>query len=185
MKKIFYITLIIIGFTLMGCPYEADIELNTYEESIKIDKKLLGQWVAFHEDGSREELSLIKAARSVFDVSHKQFGKNNKFEGKFKYRAYPTEIGGFVVFNIEKLDEGKYLFAKYGWTGKNEFYLQAVNDDFVTENFKVDSVTTKNLRTFITENINNEELYDPKLEFYRKDSPEYHKVRMFMKKSGF
>ena len=51
--------------------------------------------------------------------------------------------------------------------------------------FKVDTVTTENLRAFITENVNKEAMYGDKLEFYRKGSPEYDKVRMFMRKSGF
>ncbi|MCO6499289.1 MAG: hypothetical protein J5I47_02810 [Vicingus serpentipes] len=184
MKLKVYLILLITSIVMIGCPYEAEVELNTYEESIRIDKKLLGIWIAFHDDGSREEMLLTKAAASVFDVIHKQYEPNNKLSGRFNYRAYPTEISDYVIFNIETQD-GKYLFAKYGWTGKNTFYLQAVNKDFVNENFKVDSVTTENLRDFITQHVNNEKLYDDKLEFYRKDSPEHERVKTFMRKSGF
>jgi len=184
MKLLIYITFTLISIVLVGCPYEADIELNTYEEAIRIDKKLLGQWVAYHENSSREEILFSKAAASVFDVTHKQYEPNNKLDGQFQYRVYPTEINGYVIFNIEKPD-GKYLFAKYGWTGKNTFYLQTIKKEFVDEHFKVDSITTENLRHFIYEQVNNRELYDDKLEFYRKDSPEHEKMKLFMKKSGF
>jgi len=140
--------------------------------------------VGYHEDGSREEVLFSKAAASVFDVTHKEYEANNKLGGRFQYRVYSTEIGDYELFNIEKQD-GKYLFAKFGWTGKNTFYLQAVNKDYMDKNFKVDSVTTQNLRHFISEHVNNEKLYDEKLEFYRRDSPEHEKVKTFMRKSGF
>ncbi len=169
----------------MACPYEGEVELNTYEESVKVDKKLIDDWVSFNEEGGREELSITKLAKSVFQVYHKQFGKGNKLESRESYRAYATEIDGYDIFNIESKDEGKYLFSKYGWTGKNEFYVQFIDSEYMAANYKADSVTTENLRAFITENVNKEEMYSEKIEFYRKHSPEYEKVRMFMRKSGF
>lgn len=184
MKKLFYASLVITAFLFVGCPYEGNVELNTYEDSLKTDKKLEGEWVAFHADGGREELYIEKAAKSVLSVIHKQYGEKNKLEGNFKYRVYSTEISGYTIFNIENT-EGKYLYTKFGWTGKNEFYVQFIDADYMENNYKVDSVTTENLRSFITENVNTEKMYGDKLEFYRKYSPEYQKVKMFMKKSGF
>ena len=185
MKKLLYGSIIVIGLALMACPYEGKVELNTYEESLKLDKKLIDEWVSFNEEGGREELTLSKLDKGVFQVYHKQYGKNNKLDSRESYRAYATEIGGFGIFNIELKDEKKFLYSKYGWTGKNEFYIQFINGEYMDNNFKVDSVTTENLRAFITENVNEEEMYDDRIEFYRKYSPEYEKVRMFMKKSGF
>ena len=169
----------------MACPYESKVEINTYEESIKTDKKLLDEWVSFHEEGGREELSIAKLERAVLQVYHKQFGKNNKLEVRESYRVYATEVGEYELFNIETKDEGRYLFAKYGWTGKNEIYIQFIDAAFMENNFTEDTVTTKNLRAFITENVNTEKMYGDKIEFYRKHSPEYEKVRIFMRKSGF
>ena len=77
---------LLLSFVLLGCPYEADVELNTYEESIRIDKKLLDIWVTYHEDGSREEVLFSKAAASVFDVTHKQYSSGKKLEGRYQYR---------------------------------------------------------------------------------------------------
>lgn len=184
MKKLLSITLLAISLILMACPYEADVELNTYEESVKSDKKLLGHWVSFNEEGGRTELMIQKLEKAVLQVYHKQFNKDNKQEVREGYRVYGSEIGEYTVFNIERKD-GKYLFAKYAWTGKNEFYLELVDADYMEANFKETEVTTKNLRAFITEHVNKKELFGEKMEFYRKDSPEYHKVRTFMQKSGF
>jgi hypothetical protein len=185
MKKILYTSIVAIGLTLMACPYEGEVELSTYEEAVKIDKKLIDDWVSFNQNGGREELSITKLNRAVFQIYHKNYGKGNSLDSRESYRAYASELGDFDIFTVETKDEGKYMYTKYGWTGKNEFYLQFVNADYVEANFKVDSVTTENLREFITENSNIEEMYDPKTEFYRKNSPEYNKVKMFMRKSGF
>ena len=185
MKRVLYTTLVAFGLVLMACPYEGEVELNTYEESVKADKKLIDDWVSFNEDGSRAELSITKLNRSVFQIYHKHFGSSNNLESRESYRAYASEVGEYDIFNIETKDEGKYMYTKYGWTGKNEFYVQFIDENYMKANFKVDSVTTENLRAFITENVNNEKMYEEKVEFYRKESPEYNKVRMFMKKSGF
>ena len=184
MKKLVYLSLTTISLLLMACPYEGTVELSTYEESLKVDKKLIGEWVTLLEDGGREELQIEKAVKSVFNVTHSRFGKNNKLEDKFKYRVYSTEIGEYEIFNIENKD-GKYLYCKLGWTGKDEFYIQFIKKEYVENNFKVDSVTTENFKSFVTDNVNKEAMFDDKLEFYRKYSPEYEKVRMYMRKSGF
>jgi hypothetical protein len=176
--------LIIFSFILTGCPYQSDVELNTYEESLKVDKNLIDNWVAYHEDFSREELSVEKLAKSVIGITHKEFDDKGRMKGNNKFRAYATEIDAITVFNIETYN-GKYMFLKYGWTGKNEFYVQAVNSNYVETNLKSDSLTTDELRTFFSKNVNQEKMYEEKLEFYRKDSPEHLKVKMFMKKSGF
>ena len=185
MKRVLYTTLIALGLVLMACPYEGKVDISTYEEAVKTDKKLLGEWVSFNDEGGKQELSINKLEKSVLQVYHKQFGAKNKLESRGNYRVYASEVGEYDVFNIETKDEKKFFYAKYGWTGKNEIYVQMINADYMEENFKVDTVTTKNLRAFITENVNKEKMYDEKVEFYRKHSPEYEKVRMFMRKSGF
>ena len=184
MKKLNYVIILCISFVLLGCPYQSDVEINTYEESLKVDKNLIGNWVAFHDDGSKEELIIEKIAKSVISVLHKELDENGRYKGSNKFRAYGTELNGITIFNIET-KEAKYMFLKYAWTGKNVFYMQAVAEDYVSNNFTPDSVTTDNLRSFLKSNVNNEDMYEDKVEFYRKDSPEYNKVRMYMKKSGF
>lgn len=182
MKYIFFLS--ILSALLFGCPYQSDVELNTYEEALKADKELIDNWVSYHEDFSREELSIEKLAKSVLGIIHKEYDANGRVKGSNKIRAYATEIEGITIFNLEK-DDGKYMFLKYGWTGKNEFYIQAVNEDYVEKHLKTDSLTTNTLRSFFSEHVNKNEMYEEKLEFYRKDSPEHLKVKMFMKKSGF
>lgn len=184
MKRYVYLILFTLAILFYGCPYESKVAIVHPIEALKIDKDLKDQWVAFHEGGAREEILFTKTSKTVYEVNHKQYAPKNKLIANFKYKAYATYINESVVFNIEN-EDGKYLFAKYGWTGKNEFYIEAANKEFMAKNFKVDSVTTENLRSFLSENINNSKLFDEKIEFHRKYSPEYEKVKMFMRKSGF
>ena len=184
MRTLLFFTFITIGIIFSGCPYESDIAIITPAEALKLDKELKGEWVAFHEDGAKEELNFIKIDKVIYQVTHKQFAPNNKLKGNFKYQVYSADLDGAILFNIKNKD-GKFMFSKYGWTGKNEFYLQGVNKKFVTTNFKTDTVNTRNLREFLSENINDGKMYEEKLEFYRKYSPEYEKVKIYLHKSGF
>lgn len=186
MKLYLYLILVLFSFLLMGCPYQGEVELCTYEEALKIDKDLIGDWVAFHEKGSREELSIEKLAKSVLSVSHKEFDEKSRLTNTYKYRIYATILGGETIFTVENKD-GKYMYSKYSWTGKNVFYIQTVNQDYMDENYITnhDPKDQDELVAYFKENISKEKMFDDKLEFYRKDSPEYQKVKMFMKKSGF
>ncbi|GAB4256367.1 MAG: hypothetical protein Kow0079_13450 [Vicingaceae bacterium] len=168
----------------MACPYESPVELVTYEAADKIDKDLLGDWVTYHKDGSKEELTLTKATKTVYHVYHDEYGPKNKKKASNYYRAYLTSINDIPIFNVESKD-GKYYFFNYAWTGKNTFYIQAVNNDYVEENFKVDSVTTANLKKFLEDNIQKAELFDEKIEFIRKNSPEDELQKAYFRKSGF
>ena len=80
MKKLLYITLIAFSLVLMACPYEGDVELCTYEEASKFEKTFIGEWVAFNEDGSRDEVLIEKGNKTVLFVSHKHYGENKKQE---------------------------------------------------------------------------------------------------------
>lgn len=184
MKKFLPILIILLSIVFYGCPYQTTVELCTYEEALKIDKGLEGNWVAFHQDGSKDELLFEKIAKSVMSVTHKELDKNDRSKGINKYRVYATNLNGEILYNIET-KEGKYLFSKYGWTSKNEFYIQTINEDYMAKNFTPDTVTTEILKSFLFDKANRNEIYDEKVEFYRKDSPEYVKVKMYMKKSGF
>lgn len=184
MKKLLYISLIAISVVLMACPYDGEVELCTYEEALKADKKLLDIWVAFNEDGSRDEVLIEKGNKAVLFVSHKHFGDNKKLEYLKKYRSYSTDINGFSFITVEK-EDNTYNYCKYAWTSKNEIYIQFVDKSYMENNFKSDSVDTKVMREFLGEHANKDKLFTSKMEFYRKYSPEYEKVKIFMRKSGF
>lgn len=185
MKKLVFYSLFALSILFYGCPYQGDVELNTYEESLKADKNLLDVWVSFKEDKSRTELMIEKLAKTVVNINYKEYDTNGRFKSKDKYRGYATDLGGFTVFNLEN-KSGKYMYCKFSWIGKNEFNIQTINEDFVMDNLKPNENTgTKELREFLLANANEDDMYDEKIEFYRKDSPEYEKVKIYMQKSGF
>ena len=184
MKKLLYFSLIAMSVILMACPYEGDVKLCTYDEALKVDKKLLDIWVAFNEEGGRDEILIEKGNKAVLFLTHKNYEKGNKLSEVQKYRAFSTLINEEKIFTIED-KSGKYIYSKFAWTSKNEIDVQFINDDFMNNNFKVDSVTTKNMVDFLTKNLSSEGLFTDKMEFYRKYSYEYQKVKVFMQKSGF
>ena len=85
MKKLLYISLIAISTILMACPYEGEVKLCTYDEALKVDKKLLDIWVAFNEEGGRDEVLIEKGNKAVLFVSHKSYEKGNKLNELQKY----------------------------------------------------------------------------------------------------
>ncbi|MCB0402760.1 MAG: hypothetical protein KDD41_11795 [Flavobacteriales bacterium] len=185
MKTLLYTTLISLSLILMACPYEGNVELCTYAEALKTEKTLIGEWVAFHEGGDRDELVIEKGDKGVYFVSHKHY-KGSKLDERTKVRAYSTDISGTAVFTLEYEQENKYQYAKHEITGKNEFNLQFIDADYMETNFKPEEeVTGKVLKDFLAEHLSDEKLFTEKMEFYRKHSPEYDKVRIYMEKSGF
>ncbi len=185
MKKLLYTTLIAFSLILMACPYEGDVELTTYDDALKIEKGLLGEWVAFSQEGGRDELVIEKGRKGVFFVSHKKFEKNDKLDERTKIRAYATEVGGVVLYTLET-EDGKYKYCKYEITSKNEFNVQFIDADYMEKNFAPEEeVTTKVLKDFLADHIKDEGIFTEKMEYYRKHSSEYEKVRIYLQKNGF
>jgi len=184
MRFLTLFVLFLIGIIFTACPYESDIAITTSKSALKIEPSFKGEWVAYHEDGAKEELQIIKVDKTTYGVLHKHFAPKNKLKANYKYTVHFTSINQTKILNI-KNKAGKFLFSKYNWEGKNIFTLESINADFMNTNFKADTVSTVSLRNFLSENISNEKLYDEGLEFYRKYSPEYEKVRMYLNRSGF
>ena len=89
------------------------------------------------------------------------------------------------MYTLEK-EDGTYNYCKYDITGKNEFNIELVDADYMEKNFTMEGeVTTKDLKEFFAEHLKKDGFFTDKLEFYRKHSDEYNKVRLFMEKNGF
>ncbi len=100
------------------------------------------------------------------------------------YRVFGTKIKDVVVYNIENKDIG-FIFGKVNWESKNVFNFQYVDEKLAAQKLTSDSITQKELTNFFTENITEEKMFDKPLEFYRKNSPEHEKIKVYLKKSGF
>jgi len=185
MKHLLFPAIGLIAMVLMGCPYDGSVALSTYESSEKLEKGLLGEWVAFKEDGTREELFVEKGNKTVYFVNHKRFNAKSQLTERVNIRSFATSVGGTMMYTIEK-EDGNFNYCKYEITSKNEFNIELVDADYMEKNFNVEGeVTAKDLKAFLAEHMSKEGFFTDKLEFYRKHSPEYTKVRVFMEKNGF
>ena len=172
------------AIVLIGCPYQSEVALTDYENAEKFEKNLLGEWVAYHENGNRDELTISKLNTKVMDVRSKTFDASGRAKEVYGFRVFGAKVLDQVIYNFENKEVG-YMFGKINWENKNVFSLQFVNENFATEKLAADSITQKELTNFFTENITEEKMFDNALEFYRKNSPEHEKIKIYLKKSGF
>lgn len=180
----FYVLTVLFALIIVGCPYQSEVALTDYDNAEKFEKNLLGEWVAFHENGDRDEMTISKLNTKVMDVRSKKFDASGRVKEANAYRVFGTKIKDIVVYNIENKDIG-FVFGKVNWESKNVFNLQFVDEKLATEKITSDSITQKELTNFFTENITEEKMFENPLEFYRKYSPEHEKIKVYLKKSGF
>lgn len=180
----FYVLAVLFALIIVGCPYQSEVALTDYENAEKFEKNLLGEWVAFHENGDRDELTISKLNTKVMDVRSKKFDASGRVKEANAYRVFGTKIKDVVVYNIENKDIG-FIFGKVNWESKNVFNFQYVDEKLAAQKLTSDSITQQELTNFFTENITEEKMFDKPLEFYRKNSPEHEKIKVYLKKSGF
>lgn len=179
-----YFLFFLLPILFLACPYQAEIALTNYENAIKYDKNMLGEWVAFHENGNKDELIISKLNNKVMQVSLKSYDKTNRVKDASDFRAFGAALGDEIFYNLESKD-GFFVFAKLNWESKNEFTVQFIENEFAKQKITSDSLTVSELASFIKEHQSNEKFFEAPLDFYRKYSPEYEKIRIYMKKSGF
>lgn len=180
----FYMLTVLFALIIVGCPYQSEVALTDYEHAEKFEKNLLGEWVAFHENGDRDEMTISKLNTKVMDVRSKKFDASGRVKEANTYRVFGTKIKDVVVYNIENKDIG-FIFGKVNWESKNVFNFQYVDEKLAAEKLTSDSITQKELAAFFNEHITEEKMFDNSLEFYRKYSPEHEKIKVYLKKSGF
>ena len=160
-------TLIASLFLLAACPYDSKVELNTYEESLPIEKKYYGNYSVVNEDGSKEKIEITKGESKFYNIRHKSIDEDGKQQEYQYYRGYVTEIKGVQIVNVEKKD-GNYNFYKFTLKSDNELVLIAVEDEFMKANYPgYKQPKTAELRAFIQSNMDNEKLFDAPLNFKR------------------
>jgi len=174
----FYVLAVLFALIIVGCPYQSEVALTDYENAEKFEKNLLGEWIAFHENGDRDELTISKLNTKVMDVRSKKFDASGRVKEANAYRVFGTKIKDVVVYNIENKDIG-FIFGKVNWESKNVFNFQYVDEKLAAQKLTSDSITQKELTNFFTENITEEKMFDKPLEFYRKNSPEHEKNKAY------
>ena len=138
---------------ILGCPFVSNVPLDSSEKA-KLDKKLIGKWA---ESPKKDELS---STLSVFQFNEREhliiIEENNETA---IYGAFVTKIKGNYFLNarsIEKEPKEKLEYAFVKYLIKNDsLFLQIVDDELFKERF----TSSKRLRKFISENLNNDKLY--------------------------
>ncbi|HHZ64633.1 MAG TPA: hypothetical protein EYN51_03895 [Flavobacteriales bacterium] len=154
-------------FLLAACPYDSKVELNTYEESLPIEKKYYGNYTVVNEDGSKEEIEITKGESKFYNIRHNSIDEDGKKLEYQYYRGYVTEIKGVQIVNVEKKD-GNYNFYKFNLKSDNELVLIAIEDEFMKENYPgYKQPKTAELRAFIESNMENAKMFDAPLNFAR------------------
>ena len=167
MNKLTYLLAFATVLVLTACPYDSKVELNTYEESLPIEKRYYGNYTVVNEDGSKEEVEISKGESKFYNIRHNSIDEDGKKLEYQYYRGYVTEIKGVHIVNVEKKD-GNYNFYKFNLRSENELVLEAVEDEFMKANYPgYKQPKTIELRAFIESNISNEKMYDAPLVFTR------------------
>ncbi len=158
-------TLIILAmvFALMvaGCEYEAPF---SEPQGLKIDKDLLGLWVAVDEDS--EEAAAKEAAISFLEFTDTDYLVCFYGEGKeaVYYRGYPVALAGgrYIQFQVlgsnergASPDERKYGLLKCEVV-EDELKIWYLNPKVISKDLK----TTEELKAAFIENKDNEELFE-------------------------
>ncbi|MBL4754610.1 MAG: hypothetical protein JKY52_13575 [Flavobacteriales bacterium] len=177
MKNILYLGLLaslLILFT--GCPYDAKVALNTYVESLKLDKKFYGDFTYFKEDGTKDLIQISKGMKQVYNIRQHTIDENGQKMEYFYHRAFVTEIKGVQIVNIEKKD-GMFNFYKFEWKSDDELVLYAVGEEYVKANYeKAEHDDTKTLRAFVEANLD-KGLFEEEMVFAREGSAAYKKLK--------
>ena len=171
MKNLLYsVVFFTLFITLTGCPYDAKVGLNSYEESQKIDKKFYGDYTSFNEDHTRDQIQISKGMKQVYNIRHNTIDEGGQKMEYNYYRGFITEIKGVQIINVEKKD-GMFNFYKYEWKSDDELILYAVGEEYVKANYeKAENDDTKSLRAFLEAHIGKEELFEDGMVFARDGS---------------
>lgn len=160
---------------LTGCPYDSKVGLNTYEESMKLDKKFYGEYTYFKEDGSRDLIQISKGMKQVYNIRQHTVDENGQKMEYYYHRGFITEIKGVQIVNVEKKD-GMYNFYKIEWKSEDELVLYAVGEEYVKAHYeKAGHDETKTLRAFIAVHLE-KGLFEDGTVFTRDGSGAYKKL---------
>ena len=161
---------------LTGCPYDSRVGLNTYEESMKLDKKFYGDYTYFKEDGSRDMIQITKGMKHVYNIRQHTVDENGQKMEYYYHRGFITEIKRVQIVNIEKKD-GMYNFYKFEWKSEDELVLYAVGEEYVKAQYeKAGQDETKTLRAFIEAHLD-KGLFEEGMVFARDGSGAYEKIK--------
>lgn len=150
--------LLLIPLLLSGCPYQSRIPLSLPGEA-KIDKELIGKWKYENKEGN--ELGMVTISK--FNDHELLIVLKEKDKNYCEMlRAFVTIIDKEKFLNIQEIkgiyEDREWSFVNYSISNCTLSY-RIIDDELIEKNKKNIS-SSKELYTFIKENLANKNLYD-------------------------
>ncbi len=151
-------TLLLGAFFLAACVYEVPF---TTQHNIPIDQAVLGTWEIVSEEGSVEQLRILRFSDTEYLVS------DVNGDDELYFRAYAIEVGGVSAVQLEFLGDDKrpvrgddrYLVATYSFVD-GLLEVRTLNSDLVDDEL----TDSESLRAAFIKHKENPELFnDPGL----------------------
>ncbi len=140
--------------------YMSDFPLSSPESSVRIPG-ITGKWEKISD--KREESGFDTLEFILFNNSE-YIIRSGESVDKSLLRAFSTNISGTHFLNIQSLSESEkeFVFCKYNISEKNVLTIHFIGDTV----FKSDPPSTsKKLRKFIKNNLNNPDLFNKEMKF--------------------
>ena len=132
---------------LTACPYESKVPVS--EPTEKIDKKLLGVWIAEAdlEYETPTQYEIDKFSKEKYSMIEKSYSTYDSSFSETKYFMHTSTIGANVFLNIQEFGGGVYYIHRIVM-GDDEFTLFEVSEN-IDEQF----TSPEELKTFISSNM--------------------------------
>jgi hypothetical protein len=112
MKKAFVPIVVLISVLLWGCPYQSDVALS--DATFKIDKRMLGTWVA-ENDVAKEKVGyyIIAMADSFhYSIDHVQYNENEDSYSTISYTGHLSKLDDLTFLNLQENGQRPFLMYK-------------------------------------------------------------------------
>jgi hypothetical protein len=154
MKYFFYSLLLLFAVILYGCPYESDVPID--EPAIPADKELFGKWSEVGVEKSY--INVLAGGKNVYKLVNNSWDIELSSYQVQKCTAHMSEVKGIQFLNVrpEMKHGGAYYISRFAVNqSQDTIYLTPILE---TNSPKFTNSTE--LKAWISENINSEDIFD-------------------------
>ncbi len=141
---------------LTGCPYETEYSLSEHLDS-KIDLSLTGKWKGVETSNTKDTASLnLKRFNENEYLLEFFFNPDFDYEKSAQLRCFESKIGDKRIMNLTEVGrKPKYTYVLIEHIS-DSLIVKYISDKFVKQKFN----NKKEFRDYITENIDEEEMFE-------------------------
>lgn len=147
MKKTLLPVVALLSILLWGCPYQSDVALS--DATFKIDKRMLGTWVAESEAAKEKASYYVIAMTDSFHygIDHVQYNENEDSFSTISYTGHLTKLNDFTFLNLQ--ENGQRPFMLYKVLIRNGKFTKVEVTDNIDETF----TDQKKMQEFFKQNM--------------------------------